>query len=107
MSLRRRLLALTLFALLTPAIAQGRTLACSTDFQTRVACFIEQIVWTLGPFEFAVGIDTLAATQSHVAPYAAFSWYAPTWSATIEAATPPFAFTGRPNPIRFSFTTRW
>jgi hypothetical protein len=105
---RRRLLALALFALLTPAIAQGsRTLACSTDFQTRVACYIEQTVWTLGPFEFSIGVDTLAAAQSHVAPYAAFSWHAPTWSATIEAATPPFAFTGRSNPIRFSFTTRW
>lgn len=105
--MRRVLPLLIAFALVTPAFADGRTLACTTDLATRVACYVEQSVWSLGPFEFAVGIDTLAATQSHVAPYAAFSWHAINWSATLETATPPFAFLGRPHPLRFSFTFRF
>ena len=106
--LQRPLLLLLLLLASTHATAQGnRTLACTTDFNSRLSCIVEQTVWNVGPFELSVGIDTLAATNAHVAPYLAASFYATNWSATVEAATPRFAFSGRPNPIRFSFTLRF
>jgi len=105
--LQRPLLLLLLLLASTHATAQGRTLACTTDFNSRLSCIVEQTVWNVGPFELAVGIDTLASVNAHVAPYLAASFYATNWSATIEGATPRFAFLGRPNPIRFSFTLRF
>jgi hypothetical protein len=106
--LRRPLLLLLLLLASTHATAQGsRTLACTTDFNSRLSCIVEQTVWITGPFELSVGVDTLAAISAHVAPYLAASFYATNWSATVEAATPRFAFLGRPNPIRFSFTLRF
>jgi hypothetical protein len=106
-TLQRTLLLLLLLLASNTALAQGRTLACTTDFANRLSCIVEQTVWNLGPFELSIGVDTLAAINPHVAPFVAASWHATNWSATIEAATPPFAFVGRPNPIRFSFTLRF
>jgi hypothetical protein len=105
--LQRPLLLLLLLLASTHATAQGRTLACTTDFNSRLSCIVEQTVWIAGPFELSVGVDTLAAVNAHVAPYLAASWHATNWSATVEAATPRFLFLGRPNPIRFSFTLRF
>jgi len=104
----RRILLLVLLLVSTHGFAQGdRTLACTTDFGTRLSCFIEYTLWRVGPFDVAVGIDTLAARDSHVAPYLAASWYATDWSATFEFATPQYGWLGRPHPLRFSFTMRF
>jgi hypothetical protein len=104
----RRILLLLLLLVSTHGFAQGdRTLACTTDFGTRLTCFIEYTVWRVGPVDFAVGVDTLAAQQSHVAPYVATSWHTTDWSATLELATPQYGWLGRPHPIRFSFTLRF
>jgi len=103
----RRILLLVLLLVSTHALAQGRTVACTTDFGSRLSCFVEYTVWSVGPVDFAIGIDTLAAQHSHVAPYVATSWHATDWSATLELATPQYGWLGRPHPIRFSFTLRF
>ena len=103
----RRFLLLLLFALSTTALAQGRTLACSTDVSTRLACYLEVPLMAVGPLEVAIGLDTLAAARSHVTPYLAGSWHAPTWSFTAEYGLPQIYFIGTPAPLRLSFTIRF
>jgi hypothetical protein len=105
--MRRVLLFITLIAFSTHALAQGRTIACSSDLHTRVACYVEQTVAVIGAFEFGIGIDTLAAHRSHVAPYVVAGYYAPMWSVTTEYALPAFSFLGRASPFRVSFTFRF
>jgi uncharacterized membrane protein len=105
---RYLVLPLVLLALSTPAAAQNRTLSCSSDLQTRVACFIEQPLLVFGPFEVAVGLDTLAARNSFVSPYLIAAVYREAWSVSIELALPTVhPLIGRPNPFRVTFTTRF
>ena len=104
----RILLLLAVFALSTTAVAQNRTLSCSTDLQTRVACYVEQPIVVFGAFEVAIGLDTLAAKASHVAPYVLAGYYAERWSVSIEWAFPQvLPIIGRPNQFRVTFTTRF
>jgi len=104
----RALVVTIAFVLISTAAAQGRTLTCTSDVQSRLSCVVEQRVVSFAGFEFSVGVDTLAARSSHVAPYVLVAYYSTGWSAWFELAVPnSVPLIGRSNPIRIGFSTTW
>lgn len=129
MRLRLLLIAILAVTLLANAAAEGdvepvgnpdtfgvlanATLSCSARLPSvTVGCFLERPVLTLGPLEFAVGVDAQAAltnpVEGHVAAYGVVAWYAPTWSAWLEVHLPQLGVPtlGAPDWIRLGFTLR-
>lgn len=99
-------LALTLTAL---AHAQGnRTLTCTTNLQTQAACFIEQTLFTIGPIEISIGVQTQIPRNSYIAPYAVIAYYSYGLSAFMEFSLPTVTGAiGKPDPFRFGFSWRF
>lgn len=94
------------------SVLTNTTLSCSVKAPSLiVGCFVERPVIVLGAFEVAVGVDAQAALRggdSHLAPYAIASWYAPTWSAWLEVIFPDLGvpIIGAPDWLRLGFTLR-
>lgn len=97
------------------SLSRNTTLSCSARLPSGVfGCFIERPVIVLGNFEFAVGVDVQLPfrdiSQSHLAPYGIFAYYADTWSAWAELRLPELAgvpVIGDADYLRIGFTTRF
>lgn len=66
------------------ASATGRA-ACRGEFglTTRLVCYAEQTLWSVGPLEVASGID-LRWPGGWVTPYTAIAIYAGSWWGVVE-----------------------
>lgn len=122
----RRLLAITMLAMICTANADdgvsesanpfgvlaGSTLTCSATSQV-AGCYLERPVFTVGPVELSIGIDTQAAyaggRTGHLAPYVGAAFYAPTWSAWLEVFMPHSGvpIVGRADWFRVGFSMRF
>ena len=82
MILRLAILILTLLVL-GSASAGGRA-ACRAEFglEARMTCYAEEVLWRLGSFEVALGVEY--RTPDLFTPYTALAYYDPTWWAVLE-----------------------
>lgn len=91
-------------------VLDGATLSCSVAAPSwTTGCFVEKRMATLGPLEFAVGVDAQAVfsrDEYHLAPYAIVAAYFDTWSAWGEFALPDstIPILGRPDYVRVGFS---
>lgn len=115
MKLRAALIMTAALTLLGGARAAG-SLTCSTQpLAFQVGCFLESNVLTLGPAEFAVGMDANVDTRTDevlsVAPYGVLAIYESGWSAWLEVRLPQLApsipVLGDSQPLRLGFTLNW
>jgi len=82
MPLRLAILA-TMLTALGCASAGGRA-ACRAEFglAPRLACYVEQTLWSAGPLELAAGFD--ARIPGGFTPYTALGLYLRDWWAVLE-----------------------
>ncbi len=83
-----RLVALLLALVLTlsaPVYASGRA-ACRVVYGPPLwgICYAEQVVWSGGPLEVALGVEARTWPQEQVAPYTLIGLYLEEWWATLE-----------------------
>ena len=62
---------------------------------TRASCILKRRVFTLGNFELSVGVDGQVSFDGrrpgYLGGYVIIDYYAPTWGAFLEVATPSVA----------------
>ena len=83
--MRPVLLAALLLTLSVPAYASGRA-ACRVVYGPPLwgVCFAEQVVWSAGPLEVALGVETRTWPEGAVSAYTLLGLYMPGWWATVE-----------------------
>lgn len=88
MRLATLLLALVL-TLSAPACASGRA-ACRVVYGPPLwgVCYAEQVIWSGGPLEVALGVEGRTWPQEQVAAYTLLGLYLERWWATLEVARP-------------------
>lgn len=81
------ILLLTLAALGSASALAGGRAACRAEFglAPRLSCYAEQVAWTSGGLEVAVGVD-VRLPGPLITPYTVLAYYAPGWWATVELA---------------------
>lgn len=82
----RRLLAILALTLAGFAYAEGGRAACRVVYGPPLwgVCYAEQVVWSAGPLEVAVGVESRSWPQGQVAAYTLLGVYLPRWWATFE-----------------------
>lgn len=109
-------LALTLIgSVLATAYAEepipNRTLTCTAASSGRFACFVEQTVASIGPWELALGVDALArpwGAEYQVGGYALLGYWGDAWGAWVELHVPRIApIVGSPDVLRVGFRLRF
>jgi len=79
------LLAALLLTLSVPAYASGRA-ACRVVYGPPLwgVCFAEQVIWSAGPLEVALGVEARTWPEGAVSAYTLLGLYMPGWWATVE-----------------------
>jgi hypothetical protein len=79
------LLAALLLTLSAPASANGRA-ACRVVYAPPLwgVCFAEQVIWSAGPLEVALGVEGRTWPEGAVSAYTLLGLYMPGWWATLE-----------------------
>jgi hypothetical protein len=78
-------LAALLLTLNVPAFANGRA-ACRMVYGPPLwgVCFAEQVIWSEGPLEVALGVEGRTWPEGAVSAYTLLGLYMPWWWATVE-----------------------
>jgi hypothetical protein len=78
-------LAALLLTLTAPAFANGRA-ACRVVYGPPLwgVCYAEQVVWSAGPLEVALGVEGRTWPEGMVSAYTLLGLYMPGWWATVE-----------------------
>jgi len=79
-----RLATLTLMLLVLASASAGGRAACRAEFglEARLTCYAEEVVWRVGLFEIALGLEY--RTPDLITPYTALAYYDSTWWAVLE-----------------------
>lgn len=87
---RAGILALTLAALASGSAWAGGRAACRVIYGPPLwgVCYAEEVVWSAGPLEVAVGVEGRTWPEAQVAPYTLIGLYIEGWWATLELARP-------------------
>jgi len=87
-----RLAILTLTLLVLGSASAGGRAACRAEFglEARLTCYAEEVLWRLGSFEVALGVEY--RTPDPFTPYTALAYYDPAWWAALEIGR---GFSGR------------
>ena len=82
-------LVLAVALLASSAVAGGRA-ACSAQFgfDQRLRCFVEQTVFTAGPFEVGAGAYWEPLRSAIPFPYTMLGWFQPSWWIVAELGKP-------------------
>jgi len=82
---RQVLLTALLLTLTVPASANGRA-ACRVVYGPPLwgVCYAEQVVWSAGPLEVALGVEGRTWPEGSVSAYTLLGLYMPGWWATVE-----------------------
>jgi hypothetical protein len=82
---RLAVLAALFLTLTAPAFANGRA-ACRMVYGPPLwgACFAEQVIWSAGPLEVALGVEGRTWPEGAVSAYTLLGLYLPSWWATVE-----------------------
>jgi hypothetical protein len=78
-------LAALLLTLTAPAFANGRA-ACRVVYGPPLwgVCYAEQVIWSAGPLEVALGVEGRTWPEGAVSAYTLLGLYLPSWWATVE-----------------------
>ena len=87
---RAGILALTLTALASGSAWAGGRAACRVVYGPPLwgVCYAEEVVWSAGPLEVAVGVEGRTWPEAQVAPYTLIGLYIEGWWASLEVARP-------------------
>ena len=87
---RAGILALTLAALACGSAWAGGRAACRVVYGPPLwgVCYAEEVVWSAGPLEVALGVEGRAWPTAQVAPYTLLGLYLEGWWASLEVARP-------------------
>lgn len=87
---RAGILALTLAALACGSAWAGGRAACRVVYGPPLwgVCYSEEVVWSAGPLEVAVGVEGRTWPEAQVAPYTLLGLYLEGWWASLEVARP-------------------
>ena len=98
------LLILTVLAVASPALAEGKAV-CRAEFglETRLVCFAEQTVWSLGNLEVSAGAEY--RTPNLITPYTFVGWFERDWWVGVEVAKGPVG--QQAFGVSVSFGVRW
>jgi hypothetical protein len=79
-------LVLTLTALVSGSALAGGRAACRVVYGPPLwgVCYAEQVVWSAGPLEVALGVETRTWPEGAVSAYTLLGLYMPGWWATLE-----------------------
>lgn len=88
--MRLVILVLTLAALASGSAWAGGRAACRVVYGPPLwgVCYAEQVLWSAGPLEVALGVEARTWPQEQVAPYTLIGLYLEGWWATLEVARP-------------------
>lgn len=84
------ILLLTLTALASGSAWAGGRAACRMVYGPPLwgVCYAEEVVWSQGPLEAAVGVEWRSWPEAQVAPYTLLGLYLEGWWVTLEVARP-------------------
>jgi hypothetical protein len=84
--MRGLILSLTLAVLVSGSALAGGRAACRIMYGPPLwgVCYAEQVVWSGGPLEVALGTEMRTWPEAQVAAYTVLGLYLPSWWATVE-----------------------